>query len=120
MEWGEQHGRGGHMHKWGIRWDITGRLAAHIGSIVTHEYRYMSDSDALTGQCLESHRVQICLVPDTEGGNPWAVKPEYRHQVATKLEAWGGVAWRTVSAHATHDAALASVEAEATRLGWQS
>jgi hypothetical protein len=120
MEWGQQRGRGGHMHEWGIRWDITGRLAAQNGPIVTHEYRYMSESDASTSQCLEAHRVQIGLVADTDGETPWGVKPEYRHQVASKLEAWGGVAWQTVSTHATHDAALASVEAEATRLGWRS
>jgi hypothetical protein len=120
MEWGEQCGRDGHIHEWGIQWDIGHAYVAGWGSIVTHEYRHMSDPRVDEYVCLESHRVQICLVPDTDGETPWGVRPEYRHQVATSPENLGDMNWQTVSTHATHDAALASVEAEATRLGWRS
>jgi hypothetical protein len=78
----------------------------------------MSGPDVSTVVCFEAHRVQIGLVADTDHDHPWAVKPEYRHQVALRPATLGDMAWQTVSTHATHDAALASVEAEAIRLGW--
>ena len=117
MDWSESPSRRGAIHEWGVRWDITNSLCG-TSRIVTHVYRKMSDPFEGPSVCVESGRVVIALAHDEHSGDPWACRVVYLYEEALHPATVGDPSWTTVSTHSSHDTALAALEAEARRLGW--